>query len=160
MESVGTVFATDYFCDCESFSKIEKNIPPNTRRYRITGYETIEVKNKFSNKSLYSLKQALNSKHPIIVAIHQNKHLKNISTSYIDDTEIDNKTSRDMLNLLSPSNDGICILGFDDNYRNNRGYFLIKNNFLKWGNGDGFCWIPYTFILPLIEEAYYIKGIV
>jgi hypothetical protein len=160
LKDVGTVFSTDYDCDCEKFSKIENQLPPNSRRYKITGFETKEVNNKFSNSSLDWIKQALSLKHPVVVAVHQNDRLYRIKTLDIDDKSIDPKTTKDIQNSNSPSNHVICILGFNDNYKNDTGYFLVKNNFVGWGDGEGFCWIPYTFMLSLIEEAYYINGIV
>lgn len=161
LKSNGTTFNSQYDCDCKAYSRIRKELKSSDKFYRISGYERLEVKNKYSDSSISWIRNALNQKHPVIIGVYQNNRLQYIDTKEITDSIPDAETMSEVLRNQEDgvSNHAICILGYNDNYLNGKGYFLLKNNFEGWGNGLGFSWVPYTFILPLIHEAYFIKGI-
>lgn len=159
LKTVGTTFKNDYNCNCKLYSKVRNGIG-TSRIYKITDFVTLTVNNKYSVESVDWIKAALNQKHPVVIAIYQNDRLRGIKNSSIDDTAPDQETLNDLaLDTDGSSNHVVCILGYDDRFKNNNGYFLIKNNYTTWGNGKGYAWVPYTFILPLINEAYYITGV-
>ena len=161
LKNFGTTFGNLYDCDCKRYSLIKEQIPDSTKIYKIIDYSSLEVNNKYSENSIMWLKNVLNNNHPIVISVYQNDRLYGIHTKDIDDTLPDSKTlAKIMKNTnFGISNHVICILGYNDDYKVGKGYFLLKNNFDRWGNGYGFSWVPYTFILPLIQKAYFIKGI-
>lgn len=159
LKTVGTTFNTDYDCNCEGYAKVKRRIG-SSKMYKITDFVTLEVHNKFSNESVSWIKKALVQNHPVITAIYQNDRLRKINTIDIDDNVLDQETlDAFKLETNGTSNHVVCILGYNDNYKNGVGYFLIKNNYTTWGNKNGYAWVPYTFFVPLINEAYYITGI-
>lgn len=160
LKSNGTTFNNQYDCDCKRYSQIQKELKPTDTLYKISDYKTLEIKNRYSTGSVNWIKSALQKKHPVIIGVYQYDRLYDIDTKDISDTIPDEETMRYISKnqKYGVSNHVACILGYNDNYSNGRGYFLIKNNFQGWGNGIGFSWVPYTFILPLIHEAYFIES--
>lgn len=157
----GVTMASAYKCDCKRYSKIEKEIPASTKMYKIIGDSSLTINNVYSDVAVEWIKNVLQQKHPVIIGLEQNERLHDLKGIEMDDALPDKET----LDLIAKykttgkSNHVICILGYNNNYKNGKGYFLLKNNFEGWGNGNEFSWVPYTYILPLIQEAYYIKGL-
>jgi hypothetical protein len=160
LKTIGTVMASDYDCDCKSFKSIQNELPSKVKTQKITDYATLAVNNTFSQASVDWIKSAIFHKHPVIIGLFQNSTVYDNKSLSIDSLTLDGNTKE--LIEISPSglsNHVICILGYNDKYKNEIGYFLVKNNFEGWGDGNGFAWIPYTYLMPLIEEAYYINGL-
>jgi hypothetical protein len=159
LKDIGTVFAGQYDCDCERYSKVSKKIQ-NLKKYKISDYQTLSIKNTYDDTHVDWIINALNNNHPVIIAFYQNEKIRGlIKQNEINDLQLDDQTRKNA--IKKGSNHVICILDFNNSYKDGNGYFLIKNNFPGWGNdGTGFAWIPYTYLIPLIYEAYYITGIV
>lgn len=159
LKNTGTIFSDEFDCDCNSFTQIKSAISNKTKWYKINDFETLEVNNTYSNESLGWIISALKEKHPVIIGLYQNAIFRNINSDYILAEVVDEKTTKLIQkNSKGISNHVVCILGFNSTYLDGKGFFLVKNNYLNWGR-NGFSWIPYTYLLPLIHEAYYIKGI-
>lgn len=161
LKNNGVTMASNYKCDCKKYSIIKKEIPATAKMFKITDDSTYAVNNKYSENSVYWIKSVLQNNHPVIIGLYQNNRLHNYKGKEMDDILPDAETLNEIEKHQPKgiSNHVICILGYNDNYKNGKGYFLLKNNFKDWGNGKGFCWVPYSFILPLIHEAYFIKGL-
>jgi len=162
LKTVGTTLASDYKCDCEGYGDVQSQIAKaKAKLYKIKDYATLSVGNKFSQSSVDWMKNALDQKHPVILGIYQNNQLREAEgITSIHDAQPDTQTLKKISKYpAGTSNHVVCILGYDENYLGKGGYFLIKNNFSGWGDTNHLLWVPYTFILPLIEEAYYITGI-
>ena len=159
LKTIGTTFKNDYNCNCKGFGKVMRGIG-TSKLYKISDFSTLEIHNKYSLESVNWIKDALAKKHPVITAIYQNDRLRGVKTPDIDDKIPDQETLNSFaFDTNGSSNHVVCILGYNDNYKDGVGYFLIKNNYTEWGNKKGYAWVPYTFFLPLINEAYYITGI-
>lgn len=161
LKKEGTVFTSDYDCNCNSVSKINSELPKDIKKYKIKDFASKIMNNQYSMENLYWIKNWLSNKHPIIIGFYQNTKIYTNKNKGIDDIILDEATMSKIKNSKNSvlSNHVICIVGYDDNYKNGKGYFLVKNNYNTWGDGNGFAWIPYTYLLPLIQEAYYIDGI-
>lgn len=162
LKSVGTTMGAQYDCDCKSYTRIQEEVKASDKFYKISGYKTLEINNKYSENGVNWIKDALDNNHPVIIGVYQNTHVRGIKTPHITDELPDHET---MQYVAKYSKNGVsdhvvCILGYDDNFKDGKGYFLIKNNYTSWGKNGGFSWIPYTFMMPLIHNAQYIEGIV
>lgn len=106
------------------------------------------------------MKKALEKNHPVIIGMWQNEFLRQFVGDFIN-YELPDQATLDHVKKFRKgiSNHAACILGYDDRYNGgNVGHFLVKNNFENWGDGSGFCWMPYTYLMPLLYEAYYITA--
>src|SRR5690606_24161456 len=161
LKTNGTTLSSDYDCDCKPLSKISKELKRSVKLYKISNYVNLAINNIYSTQSLNWIKDALNNKRPIIISVYQDTHMRNIKTSSIADSLPNKKTMSIVSNhrRYGLSNHVVTILGYKDDHVSGNGYFLIKNNYRKWGDGRGFSWVPYTYILPLVHEAYYIEHI-
>ncbi len=161
LKKTGTIFDKDYSCNCQKFSKIRRKVNRNTFWYKIADFETLVINNTFSNDSVNWIKAALDDSHPIVISILQNQTLRSNQNDSLDQYSIDPDTQKRIDRYKNGvANHVVCILGYKDNYKNGHGYFLVKNNFRNWGNGQGFSWIPYVYLLPLIKKAHYITEII
>lgn len=161
LKNTGTIKSSDYDCDCKVFKKIKRKISENTIWYKISGYKSLEINNKHSENNLNWILNTLQEKHPVIIGLYQNTFFKNIKSEFIDNEQIDNNTQNILNNAQNgKSNHVVCIIGYDLNYKNGKGYFLVKNNYINWGSNNGFSWIPFTFLIPLIHKSYCIEEIV
>ncbi|MBT32578.1 MAG: hypothetical protein CMO01_23195 [Thalassobius sp.] len=160
LKKVGTVFSSDFDCGCLRFSDIKKQVSPKVHWQRITDYKRLKVHNKYSDSNVDWIKSALSKDHPVIIGMWQNDFVRNLTVGSID-YDLPDQVTLDYVSQFKRgiSNHAACIVGYDDAYNGgDKGYFLLKNNFENWGNGTGFCWIPYSYLTPMIYEAYYIKG--
>ncbi|MDC6367233.1 MULTISPECIES: C1 family peptidase [Flavobacteriaceae] len=161
LKSTGTVFSNEYDCNCKSFSKIKRRVPRNTKWHKISGYSKLEINNKMSEDKKNWIISALIEKHPVIIGLYQNSFFKNIKTEFSTEEFLDEETNRIITsNSGGTSNHVVCIVGYNSQYRDDREYFLVKNNYTTWGINNGYSWIPATFLMPLIHESYFIEGIV
>jgi hypothetical protein len=157
----GTVSSDVFMCDCLKVNKIKRKIPKNANWYKITGYEAFTNNNRENPNAIRWIISALEKSHPVICTIYQFDEFKNIKSEWIDNELPPNSVIKTVSNSKNGrSNHVVCIVGFDDNYNNSgSGYFLVKNNYLSWGD-NGFSWIPYSYFSYLINELYYIQDIV
>lgn len=160
LKNVGTVLISDFDCSCMKFSEVKRQVPANVYWQKITDYDRLEVHNRYSDEFVGWIKSALANRHPVIIGMWQNDFVRNLIVPAID-YELPDQPTLDHVAKYPKgiSNHAACILGFDDQYNGGtKGYFLLKNNFENWGDGRGFCWMPYSYLIPMIYEAYYIKG--
>lgn len=161
LEKRGTVFITDFDCQCMAFSAIKKQVPSDSHWQRISGYKRLKVHNAYSNNGIQWIKDALQKNHPVMIGMWQNDFVRQLKSKSVN-FELPDQATLDHVKKYRRgiSNHAACILGYNDAYEgSNVGCFLVKNNFEKWGDGNGFCWIPYTYLMPLIYEAYFISGL-
>ena len=161
LENTGTVMSSEYDCNCKKYAKIKKEIKQETRWYKISGYQKCEINNRPNDSHLNWILATLGEMHPVIIGLYQNTFFRSIRTEYVDKEHVDDFT-RNVLNssLSGKSNHVVCIVGYDPDYRDGKGYFLVKNNYLTWGVNGGFAWISTNYLMDLIHEAYFIEDIV
>lgn len=157
----GTVSVNDFDCQCMRFSHIKKQIPKNVHWQKIRGYKRLKLHNKYSDKGLKWIKTALDKNHPVMIGMWQNDFVRQLQKKSVKFELPDQETLNHVMKFRKGiSNHAACILGYDEQYKGGDvGHFLVKNNFEQWGDGNGLCWIPYTYLMPLIYEAYFITGL-
>lgn len=158
LEQVGTVLTSDFDCSCMKFSAVKQQIPATANWQKISGYERLAVHNRYDPSFVDWIRSALQDGRPVIIGMWQNDFVRNLIAGSIDYDLPDQPTLNHVARYPKGiSNHATCILGFDDSFNGTgKGYFLLKNNFQNWGNGQGFSWMPYTYLMPLIYEAYFI----
>lgn len=158
LKKTGTVFSKDYDCDCEKFRRIKRRIPDNVQWYKIEGYKRLEINNRFSEDYTQWIRTGLTERNPIIITIHQNAEFKSNRSIALDLQQPDSNTLSRFSKTKGTSNHVVCILGYHTNYNESGLYFLVKNNYTRWGE-NGFSWVKATFLIPLINDAYIINSI-
>ncbi|RZJ72571.1 C1 family peptidase [Flavobacterium sp.] len=158
LQSEGSVFIRDYECNCESSGDIEKSLPSGTVKYRITDYQETNINFKLSQSAIDSIKSKLAENHPVIIAVNNHVRFSNVGKEEFPDLSTDELAKVEKSAKNEGSNHVVCIVGFDDAFQNNNGFFLVKNNYADWG-ANGFAWIPYTYLLRIVEVAYTIGKI-
>src|SRR5690606_307366 len=143
----GTTLSSDYDCDCKPFNRIRRELIASVKFYKISNYMNLANNNIYSEQSLDWIKNALNDRHPIIISIYQDEHMRNINSSSISDSlpNIETMSHVTKHSKFGISNHVVTIMGYKDDHASGKGYFLIKNNYRKWGDGRGFSWVPYTY---------------
>ena len=121
LKDTGTVFSSQYDCNCKKYSKIRRRISQSTTWYKISDYQKLEVNNKYSEDSVNWIISALKEKHPVIIGLYQNSFFKNIKSEYITEESVDDETNRIVSSSVNgKSNHVVCIVGYDLNYRGNK----------------------------------------
>jgi len=131
-----------YPCSCARQKKVQASIP----RFKIKGYQQLGDVHTPYDSHLNAIKEALNAKCPVIIPIYQTVFFRqNKTKDAVFPADYEKEVSEG-------ANHVVCILGYDD--ARNGGSFLVKNNYLDWGNDHGFAYVRYDDLFKLIRFSY------
>ncbi len=151
LKETGTTPEASYTCDCLKWKKIPEQAKQTAAKYKVKNYQTLQTQPQSRAADLAWIKHAINQNHPVVIAFYQTNTIYNCRTSQLDAT-----TPTDTDQQID-ANHVICILDFIEDTQTGKSWFLVKNNFEKWGDGNGFCKVPTSYLMPLIKYAYYIE---